>query len=116
LLAWLLDHARKQITTRHRRALRARAALLAPVAEPGDAAGVIERLDLLDALKHLTPQQQDVIILRYFMAKTTPEIAAIMGRNQNAVFALQFRAVRSLRRYLAEDATSQVWRTEAGGS
>ena len=57
--------------------------------------------------------QQDVIILRFFMAKTTPEIAQLLEKKENAVFALQFRAVRALRRHLSEGTLSEGLRPEA---
>ena len=117
-LSWLLDFARKLIADRQRQAARAtREATFAVVAvDPGDTEPLLEHLDLIAALKHLTQEQQDAIILRFFMAKTTPEIAALMGKKENAVFALQFRAVKALRRYLSDDVAQAVFRTQAGGS
>jgi RNA polymerase sigma-70 factor, ECF subfamily len=117
-LSWLLEFARKLIAYRQRQAARARREVMsAEVAiDPGDTEPLLEHLDLLAALKHLTQEQQDAIILRFFLAKTTPEIAAIMGKKENAVFALQFRAVKALRRYLSQDAAEAAFRPEAGGS
>jgi RNA polymerase sigma-70 factor (ECF subfamily) len=116
LLAWLLGFERKLIAERMRQNARANRDLLyvLPAIDPGDTEPLLDRLDLIDALKHLTPEQQDVIILRFFMSKTTPEIAAIMEKKENAVFALQFRAVRALRRYLSDDVATHVFNAEAG--
>jgi RNA polymerase sigma-70 factor (ECF subfamily) len=118
LLSWLLDFARKLTTSRQRIWARARreASLRLVTVDDGDTESLLDHLDLVAALKHLTTEQQDIIILRFFMAKTTPEIAAIMGRNENAVFALQFRAVKALRRHLAADAVNGTLHAEAGES
>jgi RNA polymerase sigma-70 factor (ECF subfamily) len=116
LLSWLLEIARKLTVARRRQSARAsRDSSLALVTiDPGDSDALLDHLDLLAALKHLTQEQQDVIILRFFMAKTTPEIAELLEKKENAVFALQFRAIKALRRHLSEDAVSQVLRPEAG--
>jgi RNA polymerase sigma factor (sigma-70 family) len=115
-LSWLLDIARKLTAARQRQSARAQrdASLQLVTVDPGDTEALLDHLDLLAALKHLTQEQQDVIILRYFMAKTTPEIAELLSRKENAVFALQFRAVKALRRHLSDDGMSEAMRQEAG--
>jgi RNA polymerase sigma-70 factor (ECF subfamily) len=115
-LSRLLDFARKLSAERQRQTARAEreASLRLVPVDPGDSQAVLDHLDLLAALKHLTQEQQDVIILRFFMAKTTPEIAELLEKKENAVFALQFRAIKSLRRYLADDVVSQAFTPEAG--
>jgi len=118
VLAWLLALARTLIATRRQQAARAlrNQPFVQPAFDPGDAEALVERLDLLSAIKHLTQEQQDALILRFFLGKTTSEIAALMGRKENAIFALQFRAVRALRRHLSPDEAAQIFRTEGGGS
>jgi len=115
-LSWLLDFARKLSAERQRQAARAQreASLRLVEVDAGDSQAILDHLDLLAALKHLTQEQQDVIILRFFLAKTTPEIAELLEKKENAVFALQFRAIKSLRRYLADDVVSQAFTPEAG--
>jgi len=54
-------------------------------------------IDLLNAIDTLTPEQRDVIILRYFMAMSSLEVGALLGKKQPAVFSLQSRALASLR-------------------
>jgi RNA polymerase sigma-70 factor (ECF subfamily) len=54
-------------------------------------------IDLLNAIDALTPEQRDVIILRYFMAMSSLEVGALLGKKQPAVFSLQSRALASLR-------------------
>lgn len=118
IAAWLLSIARRLITERQRRTARAQreGAFLAPAVDPGDTEPLVEHLDLLRALKHLTEEQQEAIILRFFLGKTTPEIAAIMGRKENAVFALQFRAVKALRRYIDGDAAARILPRKGGAA
>jgi RNA polymerase sigma factor (sigma-70 family) len=115
-LSWLLDFNRKLSAERQRQAARAQreASLRLVTIDPGDTGPLLDHLDLMAALKHLTQEQQDVIIMRFFMAKTTPEIAELLEKKENAVFALQFRAIKALRRHLTDDAVSEVLRPEAG--
>lgn len=48
------------------------------------------------ALKHLTHEQQRVVMLRYFEGYSISEIAAVMGKAPDAIRALQHRAIRVL--------------------
>jgi RNA polymerase sigma-70 factor (ECF subfamily) len=59
--------------------------------------------ELRQALKELTPDQQQVIGLRFGGAFSLAETAELMGKNLNAVKALQFRALGALRRLLEEN-------------
>lgn len=59
------------------------------------------RQDLLAALRKLTADQQQVILLRFFHDLSHEETAAIMGRHPGAVRVLQSRALSSLRRVMA---------------
>jgi len=115
ILSWLLDVARKLCSGRQRQSVKTQrdATLRLVTVDPGDTGPLLDHLDLMAALKHLTQEQQDVIILRFFMAKTTPEIAQLLEKKENAVFALQFRAVRALRRHLSEGTLSEGLRPEA---
>jgi RNA polymerase sigma-70 factor (ECF subfamily) len=54
------------------------------------------------ALRMLVPDQQEVLILRFGQNLSLQETADIMGRNANAIKALQFRAVNALRQILGE--------------
>ncbi len=48
------------------------------------------------AVSHLTPDQQQVIILRFFEGMDTPQVARIMGKQEGAVRTMQHRALQSL--------------------
>jgi len=55
---------------------------------------------LRTALQRLTPEQRDVILLRFIAQMRTPEVASMMNKTTGAVKALQHRALASLRREL----------------
>lgn len=54
------------------------------------------------ALRRLSVEQQEVIILRFGQRLSLQETADLMGKNANAIKALQFRAINSLRRRLSQ--------------
>ena len=66
----------------------------------GDPAALVEDLDLKAALQNLPDTQRDVLILRFFVGLSTPEIAQVMDKQPTAVYSLQARAVASLRTVL----------------
>lgn len=79
---------------------------LGPEGRPEDA--VLTRLDnatLLDAVRRLNPEQQECITLRFLQGLSVTETAQIMGKNDGAIKALQYRAVRTLGRLLPEGFT-----------
>jgi len=56
-----------------------------------------------NAMRRLTPLQQQVIALRFLEGMSNREVAEVVERDINAVKALQHRAINSLRRILGED-------------
>lgn len=54
------------------------------------------------ALRQLSPEQQEVLILRFGQVLSLQETADIMGKNVGAVKSLQFRAVNALRQIFGE--------------
>jgi RNA polymerase sigma-70 factor, ECF subfamily len=62
----------------------------------------ITNVDLLKAVKQLNPEQQECIVLRFLHGFSVAETAQAMGKNDGAIKALQYRAVRSLARILPE--------------
>lgn len=48
------------------------------------------------AIAELTDEQQQVIILRFIEGQSLENVAGIMGKNTNAIKALQYRALRAL--------------------
>lgn len=62
----------------------------------------ITNIALLAAVKRLSPDQQECIILRFLNDFSVPETAAAMGKSPGAIKALQYRAVRALARLLPD--------------
>lgn len=52
--------------------------------------------ELMRCVTKLNPDQQECIMLRFMQGLSVAETAAIMGRNEGAIKALQHRAVRRL--------------------
>jgi len=75
---------------------------------PGEAPGPdeiaelsLEREALLSAMTVLTPEQQEVVSLRFFGGLSPREIGELMDKREGSIRALQFRAIETLRRHLA---------------
>ncbi len=62
----------------------------------------ITNVALLTAVKQLNPEQQECIVLRFLQGFSVAETAQAMGKNEGAIKALQYRAVRALGRLLPE--------------
>jgi RNA polymerase sigma-70 factor, ECF subfamily len=80
------------------------AALDSAVSPADDAAATIvaslEAEAVRAALTELTEEQQQVVLLRFLARQSTGEIAQALGKTENAVKQMQFRALHSLRRLL----------------
>jgi RNA polymerase sigma-70 factor (ECF subfamily) len=57
---------------------------------------------LLEAVRQLNAEQQECIALRFLQGMSVAETAKVMGKNDGAIKALQYRAIRSLGRLLPE--------------
>jgi RNA polymerase sigma-70 factor (ECF subfamily) len=55
---------------------------------------------LLEAVTRLNPEQQECIVLRFLQGMSVAETAVVLGKNDGAVKALQYRAVKALGRLL----------------
>lgn len=108
-LAWLYTIARNAVTDKLRRAR--------PTVDLDDALGLadgaptahdhVEARDRAVALRHamtkLTAEQQEVLLLRFMENCSSQQVARVLGKNEGAVRALQFRALGRLRKLLAEE-------------
>ncbi|MEH1012005.1 ECF subfamily RNA polymerase sigma factor, BldN family [Micromonospora sp. CPCC 206060] len=68
-------------------------------------AAVVEHITnvaLLAAVKQLNPEQQECIVLRFLQGFSVAETARAMRKNEGAIKALQYRAVRALARLLPD--------------
>jgi RNA polymerase sigma-70 factor (ECF subfamily) len=63
----------------------------------------ITNATLIDAVKKLGAEQQECIVLRFLQGMSVAETATILGKNENAIKALQYRAVKSLGRMLPRE-------------
>ncbi len=109
LRGWLFQVARRELYDHYGRQKRITVTAIdefmpAPEEERPD----IQFMNTLDsvnarrALRLLTDEQQEVLLLRFGQMLSLQETAAIMGKNANAIKALQFRAVNALRRILGD--------------
>lgn len=64
------------------------------------------------AFRKLTGEQQMVLVCRFLEGLTLAETAALLGKNDNAIKALEFRALRSVRKILGDqgETVSRRWR------
>jgi RNA polymerase sigma-70 factor (ECF subfamily) len=111
--AWLVTIARN-LTADHYKSSRYRLEVStadmrdADQLEDGPEGEVLDALTnatLLEAVKRLNPEQQECIVLRFLQGMSVSETAEAMGKNDGAIKALQYRAVRSLGRLLPEGFT-----------
>ncbi|MGW3669071.1 SigE family RNA polymerase sigma factor [Streptomyces sp. NPDC005141] len=76
---------------------------------------VVQRQDIMTALRRLPKRQRAVIVLRYFEDRPDAEIAAILGVAQGTVRSQTHKALLSLRTTLAEAGPSAVASSTASG-
>lgn len=108
-LAWLYTIARNAVTDRRRRdrptvEIDNAFGLAADGPTAHDHAVHAEAVDALrGAVRHLTSEQQDVLVLRFVENRSSREVAKILGKNEGAIRALQFRALGRLRKLLRDE-------------
>lgn len=74
-----------------------------------DRAAVSEEMaQMREALASLPPEQAQVLTLRYLGELSAPEVAAVMGKTEGAVRALQHRATAAMARALWAPAVSNA--------
>ncbi|MDE3103109.1 MAG: sigma-70 family RNA polymerase sigma factor [Chloroflexota bacterium] len=109
-LAWLYTIARNAVTDRRRRER--------PTVDLDTAFGIAEDgptahdravhgervVALRGAVKHLTAEQQQVLALRFERNLSSRQVARMLGKNEGAIRALQFRALGRLRKILHDEA------------
>jgi len=71
-----------------------------PDKSPAFSEQVLTQERLRKALNNITEEQRQVIILKFIQGYNNEEVAKIMGKSIGAAKVLQFRALRSLRKYL----------------
>lgn len=107
--AWVFRIARNRIIDLHRRRKRRGEVDLSEtmstaLANPQVLAErALERGQIQVALKHLTPEQRQVIVLKFIEGFDNRSVGKIMGRSEGAIKSLQHRALGALRRILQPD-------------
>ena len=107
--SWLYRIAHNLLVDRYRRAARETVELSdqvrdsRPHADPAALAqNSEERRQLLAAVQRLTPEQQQVITMRFIDNLDVDEIARLTRRRPGAIHSMQHRALASLYRFLLE--------------
>ena len=80
------------------------------IADPHAATQLARTIDadlLMRGIRQLTPEQQEVILLRFAEGLETAQIARVLAKQEGAVRALQMRAMQRLRQVLAFEARGQ---------
>ncbi len=101
--AWIFRIASNMITDHYRRrVVRSNVESVGESIEEMVDAGsrqseLIEQQELRQALRRLTEEQQEVIVLKFIEGYETDEIAGMLGKSAGAVRAIQFRALTALR-------------------
>jgi RNA polymerase sigma-70 factor (ECF subfamily) len=106
--AWVFRIARNRLIDLHRRRKRRgevdlSETIASTLASPQSMAErALERGQLQVALKQLTDEQRQVIVLKFIEGFDNRSVGTIMGRSEGAIKSLQHRALGSLRRVLYE--------------
>jgi RNA polymerase sigma-70 factor (ECF subfamily) len=115
LMSWLLSIARFKVADHLRARYRLPTDSLDDDTRPDVPAGadveavVVQSTEdqrLRDAIRELTPEQEEVVTLRFLMGYEIEQVARIVGRTEGAVKALQHRALATLRRRFDEETTA----------
>ena len=107
--AWVFRIARNRLIDLHRRRRRRgevdlSGSLSSALASPQVLAErALERGQIQVALKHLTDEQRQVIVLKFIQGFDNRSIGQIMGRSEGAIKSLQHRALGALRRLLYQE-------------
>lgn len=112
--SWLYRAAQHNLIDHRRRVARRPEELTDETPElPADTTGLDDRAAELDeaerlraALAQLSPDQAEVLTLRFLAGLSAPEVAAVTGKKEGAVRALQHRGVAALARMIRAGAVS----------
>lgn len=109
LIGWLLSTASHVVADYLRQAYRRPTEALSDALPDGFASPLTEEVDrremanaVQQAYTKLTPEQQNVLALRFGSGYSLSETAEVLQKNVNAIKALQFRALQALQRNIGE--------------
>ena len=109
VLAWLYTIARNLLVDYQRKQAQAGVSELedrwvtSDPSPPEVAERSLTRDCLIRSLKHLTEDQQRVILHRLIEGRNNSEVASLLGKTEGAVKSLQHRALASLRRAITKE-------------
>ncbi len=92
---WITDYYRRQPPPTYSLDTKFASGLGDPALTAVD---VFEREQIRTALMRLTPEQREVVVLKYLEGWENADVAALLGKPVGAVKALQHRALDALRR------------------
>lgn len=99
----VLDHVK---SARHRLEITTADTIEGRDSAPSPEAAVLDTMTsdrLMAAVNQLGDEQRDCVMLRFMQGFSVSETAAVMGKNDGAIKALQHRAVRKLAELVGED-------------
>lgn len=98
LRRWVFTIAHNRLVDEHRSAARQHELSATAVPDDVDRLDVARMdVDLVEALARLTPEQREVLVLRYVADLSVRDVAAIVGKRPGAVKMLQARGLDELR-------------------
>ncbi len=107
LISWLYRIAHNLLADFLRRRNRTRTQPIDREAQLADPRDDSERVAVWDsvatAFRRLTLEQQQVLVSRFIEGFSLAETAELMGKKENAIKALEFRALKSVRRILGAE-------------
>ncbi|MBV9120762.1 MAG: sigma-70 family RNA polymerase sigma factor [Chloroflexi bacterium] len=107
--AWLFKVARNVVIDhyRTRKSNTDLSEVISAIAHEGDPEAFAQRRAtaqvLMTAIRRLTDEQQQVILLKFIDGMDNSEISAAMGKKEGAIRALQYRALLALQRILVDE-------------
>jgi RNA polymerase sigma-70 factor (ECF subfamily) len=101
LSSWLYRVAHNVMVDWKRRRKRIPQVGIGDVAGPDHLDRVAARDELAQAMSGLTQEQRHVLVLRHVEGHSAASAGEIMGKKENAIRALEFRALASLRRAMS---------------
>jgi len=107
LTAWLFGIARNLVNNQFRSSRKRQTESLGDDdVEDGNASiGDLkaESLDLIACINKLTKEQRETLVLRFYVGLSAREVGVVLGKTEQAIYALQVRGIAALRRLLGDD-------------
>jgi RNA polymerase sigma-70 factor (ECF subfamily) len=112
LAAWLFGIARNLANNQFRSTRRRGETDSLDEADVEDGTAVIgdlraESLDLIAGINEITKEQRETLVLRFYVGLSAKEVGLVIGKTEQAVYALQVRGLAALRRILGDDLDSR---------